>query len=59
MERYNMNKLNEERVKISKYQVKVSNGFASLINVEVNISRTWETIKKNVKISANASLGYY
>jgi hypothetical protein len=46
MERYNFNKLKEERVNNSKYHVKVLNGFVSLVNVEVNISIAWELLKR-------------
>jgi hypothetical protein len=39
----------------------MSNRFAALENLdtEVDINRAWETIRKNVKISAKGSIGYY
>jgi hypothetical protein len=43
------------------YEVKISNRFAALENfyTEVNINRALETIRENIKISAEQSLGYY
>jgi hypothetical protein len=30
-----------------------------ILDTEVDISRAWETIRENIKISAKESLGYY
>jgi hypothetical protein len=58
MERFNLNKLKEVKGK-EQYRVDISNGFATLENldVEVDINRAWETIRENIKFSAKASLG--
>jgi hypothetical protein len=60
MERFNLRKLNEVEGK-EPYHVEISNRFAALENfgTEVDINRTWETIRENIKISAKESLGYY
>jgi hypothetical protein len=44
-----------------KYRVDVSNRFVALedLDAEVEINTIWETIRKNIKISAKESLGYY
>jgi hypothetical protein len=49
MERFNVNKLNEEEVK-EEYQVTVKNKFAALENLEDNgnINRAWDTIRENI-----------
>jgi hypothetical protein len=41
--------------------VEISNRFAALENLdtELDISRAWETIGQNIKISAKESLGNY
>jgi hypothetical protein len=41
--------------------VEVSNRFAALedLDTEVEINSAWETIRRNIKISAKESLGYY
>jgi hypothetical protein len=43
------------------YCVEISNRFAALENLdaEVDINIAWETIRKNIKISAKESLDYY
>jgi hypothetical protein len=43
------------------YQVKISNGFAALENLDdnVDIDRAWESISENIKASATESIGYY
>jgi hypothetical protein len=53
MERSNLKKLEEEEGK-EQYRVKVSNRFAALEDLvaEVEINSAWETIRKNIKISA-------
>jgi hypothetical protein len=60
MERFSLNKLNEVEGK-EQYRVEISNRFAALVNLdaEVDINRSWETIRENIKISAKESLGYY
>jgi hypothetical protein len=59
MERFNLKKLKEVQGK-EKYQVEITNSFAALENLdtEVDINRTWETIRENIKVSAKMSLGY-
>jgi hypothetical protein len=44
-----------------KYQIKTSNRFASLenLNDSEDINRAWENIKDNIKSSAKDSLGQY
>jgi hypothetical protein len=60
MERFNLQKLNEVEGK-EQYRVKISNRIAALENIdtEVDINRTGETIRENIKISAKESQGYY
>jgi hypothetical protein len=59
MERSNIEKLNKVEGK-EEYQVKISNRFAASENLDdVDINRTWETVRENIKISANGSSGYY
>jgi hypothetical protein len=52
-ETFNLKKLSELEVR-KQYQLKISNGFAALenLNVSENINRVWENIKENIKISA-------
>jgi hypothetical protein len=59
MERFNLKKLNEGDSK-EKYQVTIRNKFAALENLDDNgdISRAWDNITENIKISAHESLGY-
>jgi hypothetical protein len=59
MERFNVNKLNEEDVK-EPYQVTIRNKFAALENLEDrgDVNRAWDNIRENVKILAWESLGY-
>ena len=60
MERFNLRKLSELEVR-KKYQIKISNRFASLenLNYSKDINRDWENIKENIKSSAKDSLGLY
>jgi hypothetical protein len=53
-------KLNDAKVR-DQYQVKVSNRFTALENLDdnVDINRTWENIRDNIKISAIESLDHY
>jgi hypothetical protein len=59
-ERFNLKKLSELEVR-KQYQIKISNRFAALENLNVgdDINWVWENIKENIKISAKASLGLY
>jgi hypothetical protein len=56
----NLKKLGELEVR-KQYQLKISNRFAALknLNVSEDINRTWENIKENTKISAQESLGLH
>jgi hypothetical protein len=60
MVRFNLKKLNEVESK-EQYHVEVSNRFSTLedLDTEVKINSVWETIRKNIKISAKESLDYY
>jgi hypothetical protein len=60
MERFNLKKLNEVESN-EQYHVEVSNRFSTLedLDTEVKINSVWEKIRKNIKISAKESLGYY
>jgi hypothetical protein len=59
-ERFKVKKLNEGDIK-EQYQVTIRNKFAALVNLEGSgdISRAWDNIRGNIKISAQESLGYY
>jgi hypothetical protein len=58
VERFNLKQLNEEEVK-EQYQVTIKNKFAALENLDDNgdINKAWETIRKNIGISAKESIG--
>jgi hypothetical protein len=58
LERFNLRKLSE-LVFRTQYQVKVSNSFAALenLNHSEDIDRAWGYIKENIKISAKKILG--
>jgi hypothetical protein len=60
MEKFNLKNINKIECK-EQYRVEISNRFAGfeILDTEVNINRTWETVRKNIKISALESLGYY
>jgi hypothetical protein len=60
MERYNLKKSNEVGGN-EQFRVDVSNRFAALedLEAEVEINSAWETIRKNITISANESLVYF
>jgi len=53
VERFNLRKLNELEA-TKKYQIKISNRFAALENLNDNddINRAWENIKENMKTSS-------
>jgi hypothetical protein len=59
-ERFNLKKLSELEVR-KQYQIKISNRFAALenLNISENINWAWENIKESIKISAKESLGLY
>jgi hypothetical protein len=59
MERFNIKKLNEGDV-TEQYQVKIRNKFAALEKLQdsEDINGAWDSIRENIKISAQESLGY-
>jgi hypothetical protein len=59
MERFNLKKLNDVEGK-EQFRIEVSNRFAALedLDTEAEINSAWETIRENIKISAEESLGY-
>jgi hypothetical protein len=59
-ERFNLKNLSELGVR-KQYQIKISNRFAALenLNVSEDINRAWENINDSIKISAKESLGLY
>jgi hypothetical protein len=59
-ERFNLKKLSELEVR-KQYQIKISNMFAALenLNVSEDINRASESNKESIKISAKESLGLY
>jgi hypothetical protein len=56
METFNLKKLNEVQGK-EQHRVDISDRFAALehLDVEADIKRTWETIRKNIKSPAKES----
>jgi hypothetical protein len=60
MQMFNLKKLNEIEGK-EKYSIEVSKMFTALedLDAEVDINSAWKTIRENIKISANESLGSY
>jgi hypothetical protein len=56
----NLREFNEVESK-KQYCVEVSNRFAALpdLDAKVDINSVWETIIRNIKISAKESLSYY
>jgi len=57
-QRFNLRKLNELEVR-KLYQIKITNRFAALENLNDDINRTWENIKENSQTSAKESLGLH
>jgi hypothetical protein len=59
-QRFDLRKLNDAEVK-EKYQVKITNRFATLENCgdNVDMNTAWENIRENIKTSAQGSLGHY
>jgi hypothetical protein len=60
MQRFDLKTSNDADVK-KEYQVKISNRFATLENLDnhVDINGTLENIREKIKISAKESLGHY
>jgi hypothetical protein len=60
MERFNLKKIKEAEGK-EKYHVEVSNTFAAFEDLDagVEINTIWETIRENIKISVEESVGDY
>ena len=60
IKKFTLRKLNKLDVR-KQYQIKVSNGYAALENLNdgEDIDRAWENIKENIKTSAQPSLGRY
>jgi hypothetical protein len=60
MYRFNLRKLNELEFR-KQYQIKISNRFAALenLNVSEDINRAWENIIENNKTPAKGRLGLY
>ena len=58
--KFNLGKLKELEVK-EKYQIEITNSFAALenLNVDEDVHRVWENIKKNLKTAAKDSLGLH
>jgi hypothetical protein len=46
---------------MEQYHVEISNRFAAFesLDPEVDINRTWETIRDHIRIAAKESVGYY
>jgi hypothetical protein len=61
MHRFHIERLNlEELSELKENRVQISNRFAALENLDdVDISRDWETIRENIKMSAKERLDYY
>jgi hypothetical protein len=60
VERFSLKKLNDKVEGKEQFRVEFSNRFAALedLDAEVEINSAWETIRKNINISAKESLGY-
>jgi hypothetical protein len=60
MQRFSLKKLNKLEGK-EQYCVEISNRFTALENIdaEMDINKTWESIRENIRVSAKKSLGYY
>jgi hypothetical protein len=58
-ERFNVKKLNKEDVK-EQYQVTIRNKFTALENLEESgdFNRTWDSIRENIQVLVQESLGY-
>jgi hypothetical protein len=58
IERFNFKRLNEVE-HIEQYWVEISDRLASLENLEMMMWIAWETVMKNINISAKENLGHY
>jgi hypothetical protein len=60
MERFNLKHLNDIEGK-EQFRVLVSNRFAALeyVDAEVEINSAWETIVRNINVSAKENLSYF
>jgi hypothetical protein len=60
LERLDLKKLDDIEVK-EKYQVEISNSFATLESLDENsdINNAWESIRENIKTSAKDNLRYH
>jgi hypothetical protein len=60
MERFNLKKLSRVESK-EQNRVEISNRFAALENLDTegHVTKAWETIRENIRISAKDSLCYY
>jgi Asp-tRNA(Asn)/Glu-tRNA(Gln) amidotransferase B subunit len=61
MERFNLKNLNEVQSSKEQYHVEISNTFAALENLGtvVDVTKAWQTITENIKISVKENLGYH
>jgi hypothetical protein len=60
MKKFNLKRLTEVEVK-EKYCVEVWNRFPALedLDTEININSVWQTMRENIKILVEESIGYY
>jgi hypothetical protein len=60
MQRFDLKKINDAEVK-EQHQVEISNRFAVLKNLVVNVdnTRAWGNMRVNINISAKKSLDHY
>jgi hypothetical protein len=60
MQRFNLKKLKEVE-DTEQYRVRISNKFAALeiLYTGADVNKAWETIRENIKISAEENLGNY
>jgi hypothetical protein len=60
LERFDLKKLDDIEVK-EKYQVEISSRFAALESLDqrYDINNAWESIRENIKTSAEDNLGYH
>jgi len=58
VEKFNLRRLSGLAVRLQ-YHIKISNRFAAFDNLSdsENLTRAWENIKENIKISAKVILG--
>jgi hypothetical protein len=60
VQRFDLKKLNDVEIK-EKYQVEISNRFVALESLDesFDINNAWESIRENIKTSAEDNLGYH